>query len=65
MMDKVLRDASGTEIGRITRSGAEYILRDRNGAEVGRYNAKADVTKDRNGKIVGRGNLLTFLFGLD
>ncbi len=64
MADKILRDASGKEIGRVVKSGVDLVLKDRSGRELGRYNEKTDVTKDRDGKIVGRGNLLTFLLGL-
>lgn len=65
MADKILRDKSGKEIGRLVKSGIETVLKDRTGRELGRYNEKADVTRDRDGTIIGRGNLLTFLFGMD
>lgn len=61
MSDTILRDDSGKELGRIMRSGGQFILRDKTGAELGRFDPVTQITKDKNGKIVGRGNLLSFL----
>jgi hypothetical protein len=61
MTVKILRNAAGRELGRVTRVGTFEVLRDRNGAEIGRYDTVADLTKDASGRIVGRGNLLAYL----
>jgi hypothetical protein len=64
MADQILRDASGKEIARITKSGTNLILKDKAGRELGRYDEKSSITKDKDGRVVGRGNLLTHLLGI-
>ena len=62
MSEQILKDTSGTIIGRIkTQPDGKQYLHDRTGTKIGMYDPDRNITRDITGTIIAHSNMLTTL----
>lgn len=61
MSMEILRDRSGSVIGRIIKMGNQFVLYTPGGERLGHYDPNMNATYDARSNRIGQGNLLALL----